>query len=174
MLFGVAGAQAAMVNFTIDGIVDSAFGSPFGLVNGSTITASGTFDDSVISSSPYTVYFNSSNLGNTMTIVAGSLPLDQTQEDSYGPLDGAELVFDSSADFKGIDFHKGFPDFSAFDSFTGIPSSTFAINDSDFNEVDGHWIANTFSMTPVPVPAAVWLFGSGLLGLAGVARRKKT
>lgn len=25
----------------------------------------------------------------------------------------------------------------------------------------------------VPVPAAVWLFGSGLIGLAGVARRKK-
>ncbi len=27
-------------------------------------------------------------------------------------------------------------------------------------------------LTPVPVPAAVWLFGSGLLGLVGVARRK--
>lgn len=27
--------------------------------------------------------------------------------------------------------------------------------------------------TIVPVPAAVWLFGSGLLGLVGVARRKK-
>jgi hypothetical protein len=27
--------------------------------------------------------------------------------------------------------------------------------------------------TPVPIPAAVWLFGSGLLGLVGVARRKK-
>jgi hypothetical protein len=26
---------------------------------------------------------------------------------------------------------------------------------------------------PVPVPAAVWLFGSGLLGLVGIARRKK-
>ncbi len=26
---------------------------------------------------------------------------------------------------------------------------------------------------PVPVPAALWLFGSGLLGLIGVARRKK-
>ena len=26
---------------------------------------------------------------------------------------------------------------------------------------------------PIPVPAAVWLFGSGLLGLVGVARRKK-
>lgn len=27
--------------------------------------------------------------------------------------------------------------------------------------------------SPVPVPAAVWLFGSGLFGLVGVARRKK-
>ena len=25
----------------------------------------------------------------------------------------------------------------------------------------------------VPVPAAVWLFGSGLIGLVGVARRKR-
>lgn len=29
------------------------------------------------------------------------------------------------------------------------------------------------STTVVPVPAAVWLFGSGLLGLVGIARRKK-
>ncbi|WJW75205.1 VPLPA-CTERM sorting domain-containing protein [Thiohalobacter sp. IOR34] len=27
------------------------------------------------------------------------------------------------------------------------------------------------TVTPVPVPAAIWLFGSGLLGLAGMARR---
>ena len=26
---------------------------------------------------------------------------------------------------------------------------------------------------PIPIPAAVWLFGSGLLGLVGVARRRK-
>ena len=30
------------------------------------------------------------------------------------------------------------------------------------------------SVSYVPVPAAVWLFGSGLLGLIGVARRKKS
>ncbi len=29
-----------------------------------------------------------------------------------------------------------------------------------------------FMLTPVPVPAAVWLFGSGLAGLAGLARRR--
>lgn len=35
----------------------------------------------------------------------------------------------------------------------------------------GGFIA-TASVAPVPVPAAVWLFGSGLIGLFGVARRK--
>lgn len=30
------------------------------------------------------------------------------------------------------------------------------------------------TLTLVPVPAAIWLFGSGLLGLIGMARRKQT
>ncbi len=32
----------------------------------------------------------------------------------------------------------------------------------------------TVSSAVIPVPAAVWLFGSGLLGLVGVARRRKS
>ena len=32
--------------------------------------------------------------------------------------------------------------------------------------------SESFVNNPVPVPAAVWLFGSGLLGLVGIARRK--
>ena len=31
----------------------------------------------------------------------------------------------------------------------------------------------TIETTPTPIPAAAWLFGSGLLGLVGIARRKK-
>jgi len=43
---------------------------------------------------------------------------------------------------------------------------------------DVRWIHNdsyvaTPVEAPVPVPAAAWLFGSGLLGLVGIARRKK-
>lgn len=30
------------------------------------------------------------------------------------------------------------------------------------------------TLAPVPIPAAVWLFGSGLLGLVGVARRRRS
>jgi len=32
---------------------------------------------------------------------------------------------------------------------------------------------NFTSVTLIPLPAAVWLFGSGLLGLIGIARRRK-
>ena len=34
-------------------------------------------------------------------------------------------------------------------------------------------LSNVRAFSVVPVPAAVWLFGSGLLGLVGVARRKR-
>ena len=41
---------------------------------------------------------------------------------------------------------------------------------------DTAWAIFTPTTPPsaVPVPAAAWLFGSGLLGLTGIARRKKT
>lgn len=35
------------------------------------------------------------------------------------------------------------------------------------------WAVQSGDVSAVPVPAAVWLFGSGLLGLIGVARRKR-
>jgi len=34
--------------------------------------------------------------------------------------------------------------------------------------------SESFVNNPVPVPAAIWLFGSGLLGLVGIARRKRS
>jgi len=36
------------------------------------------------------------------------------------------------------------------------------------------WSVSFTETSAVPVPAAVWLFGSGLVGLAGVARRRKS
>lgn len=39
---------------------------------------------------------------------------------------------------------------------------------------DGYVLVGQWSVSPVPIPAAIWLFGSGLIGLVGLARRKNT
>ena len=47
--------------------------------------------------------------------------------------------------------------------------------DNTFGDLQGQTTQANFGfqLTPVPVPAAAWLFGSGLLGLAGLARRNR-
>ena len=35
------------------------------------------------------------------------------------------------------------------------------------------WAVRSGDVSAVPVPAAVWLFGSGLIGLLGLAKRKR-
>lgn len=49
----------------------------------------------------------------------------------------------------------------------------FAAHIAGFDMTDGVTSAQFAGSSPVPVPAAVWLFGSGLIGLVGLARRKK-
>lgn len=73
------------------------------------------------------------------------------------------------------------PNGSAF-SGTNIPNPLLPLSNSFFiylesvngaTQAAGIGLPGSLTVTPVPVPAAVWLFGSGLLGLVGVARRKK-
>jgi len=47
------------------------------------------------------------------------------------------------------------------------------VNGGDSGGSWAAWAVHSGNVGAVPVPAAVWLFGSGLLGLVGMARRKK-
>ena len=56
----------------------------------------------------------------------------------------------------------------------GVPEATnFEFFGFSLQSANGNVISTDIVNTVVPVPAAVWLFGSGLLGLVGVARRRR-
>jgi hypothetical protein len=45
---------------------------------------------------------------------------------------------------------------------------------TDFSDAPTSWLFATFTPSAVPVPAAVWLFGTALIGLAGFSKRRKS
>ena len=111
--------------------------------------------------------FNSSSLNtDRMDIFSTSF------DGEFSGLVLSPIEFFFSSDVYGADGFADIPDNwtesqLAFDSLFGDQFSK--------NGVTQFLISNvtmTTEFSAVPVPAAVWLFGSGLLGLIGVARRK--
>lgn len=75
----------------------------------------------------------------------------------------------------GMESSKDFIFWSDTSSTHGYPSYQRRIGGTSLWSQSDTDLAYTLSGTQVvPVPAAIWLFGSGLIGLIGVARRKKT
>ena len=83
------------------------------------------------------------------------------------------LLYDISGTGIGQEFK-----ISLCGTLDGCGFNTNQIRGFDSNDIfrlDQIVAADKFiTVSAVPIPAAVWLFGSGLLGLIGVARRKKT
>lgn len=172
MALGTTGAHAALVNFTLTGTTDEWTIAPnvFGVGVGDTITVTGTFDDSVLSGGTGTVSFDQST-GNTLAISFPNVSFTEQSDSNYTlsnsrpnlTLDSGVLTgFNFDAEFGGVDGHA----FNSQDLFFFGWEYGYDLT------VSGVW--GDFSMTPVPVPAAVWLLGSGLIGLAGIAKRKRT
>jgi len=68
---------------------------------------------------------------------------------------------------------------SGVDEWTGVIAATGNINGAKWTGFNNVQYSEVFVITitkhaAIPVPAAAWLFGSGLLGLVGVARRRKS
>lgn len=62
---------------------------------------------------------------------------------------------------------------TAITSLTG-GTLTSGVDAFALSDVVSEVIQTSVTASVVPVPAAVWLFGSGLIGLIGIARRKKS
>ena len=70
----------------------------------------------------------------------------------------------------------GFIDQNPLEPVDGVDCSGDAGATEGCNVLTSAWFGAPEGTPPaaIPVPAAVWLFGSGLIGLAGIARRKKS
>ncbi len=172
LLVVLGSAQATPVSFTLTGAVtydDTGDGSNiFGLPVGGAVTATGSFDDSLIGGD--IISGNGTIAVSTITdlvITVGSEIFTDLDDNGSGLLtivNGTVIDGNGPAGFVYAGTNPQL--------FTSDATETFIGTQSDYStNIFGTW--NTFNLTPVPVPAAVWLFGSGLLGLAGVARRKR-
>ena len=171
-------AQAATYHYTIEGTVlggDETYPNVYNLTAGETISATGSFtaDLGTLGSETGTVSFATGS-GNTMTIDLNGTLLFASNDDGYASGLGPYLTFDSGANpLVSVPANGGTTYLTDFD-FQKTSSPAF---DSSFSQFDdfgglyGEW--TSVSLTAVPVPAAAWLFASGLLGLAGIAKRKQ-
>ena len=89
-----------------------------------------------------------------------------------GSISGTINIIDN---WNGTDFAQGgaFTGTTSGSNFTA--SWTSLIVGGPFNGQTGTYnVSGTYAVAPaVPVPAAIWLMGSGLIGLVGVARRRR-
>lgn len=179
ILFGACSANASLVQFTLEGSVDPSgaeypsggeSGNIFNVVNNEIVFATGSYESDDI-----TINQGIGNVSlSDIVLNIGDLTFDLTTEnyttnisfDSSGALIGLNYGSDAALEASPVNF-------DSFDlTFTGSNTSNTEKYKGTYvtYNIAGHWDANTYAV--VPVPAAAWLFGSGLIGLVGLARRK--
>ena len=137
-----------------------------GLAVNDTISGTGalTSTDAAINASPYGAFV--ADMGN---VPFAMTTLDVNQDGDADNLCGtADSVGDGTG--TGALIGGGFP--LCDDGVSGVRMATAPFPGHGANFDVTSLTVTSIIPAPVPVPAAVWLFGSGLLGLVGVARRK--
>jgi hypothetical protein len=167
-MFGAGAASAASVtyNYVITGdmiVGEETFDNAFDLFAGNTVKASGTFTADLSVFGNVTVSFGLLS-GNTMSIDLNGTLLSASNDDSYLGGGAPSLTFNAG---ELVDF-----DYFKTTSPTFNSSFLFFDNLNGNDSMLGEWRATPTTLTVVPVPAAAWLLGSGLLGLIGLARRR--
>ncbi len=169
VLFGMNNANAALATFSLTGNVESAeAGGIYNLAIGDTITATGSFDDSLLAGG----FGGITNL----LITAGDLTFNNSME-VFG---GGEISFNPDGTLFALTYEANegqlgsSADFDSFFTiFTGLTTSPNKVQGSYATyTISGQWDVASFAVTTVPVPAAAWLLGSGLIALVGCARRR--
>ena len=172
LILGITPGQAAIIDTfalpsnggTVTSTAVLALGTPY------TIEVSGTFEVGCVGGGCPTdaEYYVPATGGNA------GLPFDNT---GFSNTDGVGL--DVGAQINGVDIDWGPFNISRVYSivFIGLGDTIgMRIHDSGHADNRGELavtIATNSTIPAVPVPAAVWLFGTALIGFVGMSRRRK-
>ncbi len=129
-------------------------------------------------------WYVSFNLLTQANVKLGTLSLTQSNNGSSFNVTDIRLVTEQGANVAfGTDtFINSFP--STIDRLVvtnALPAGAYALEVSGVGNRTGFGLGGTFDasdfivrlqITPVPLPAAAWLFGAGLISLLGVSKKK--
>jgi hypothetical protein len=154
---------------------------------GDTVYVQKRFDDLVINTvsntvqdgdldlmymSPYTINVDA----NSILISLSPANISCSPPCYFNGLDVYDLDWSEGPDVKisGIELETNFAGFTSERITFGDSIVSFDFNEliCPVNNCDGVFVKATIST--IPIPAAMWLFGSGLIGLIGIARRKNS
>jgi hypothetical protein len=134
-------------------------------------------DDNGLGQIPTSIEFTSdvsslgmtSNLVNVFTSVAG------TGFDVVGGVVIAANIFINFDDpvIGDMQIRFGYTDILSPSGANTLHSNGSSGPVAGMGNIDNGFSGATYSASATPIPPALWLFGSGLLGLIGMARRKK-
>ena len=125
--------------------------------------------DLVLFDAGTTVSTEPSTTSLTLADVTGIVDISANPAPYTASFGADTAALGATAEFELALWDSSSSTFTFVTDFTAIVAgNSYAI---EFGSVTGEVYG--VDLAPIPVPAAVWLFGSGLIGLVGVARRKK-
>jgi len=173
LLLGCGPVQAALLtayfDFTIEVLDETdAFVTKYGLADGLIVNGQAVYSDATLTGiGDELIIFETPD---AFSIQIGTLSLNASDDVDFG-----------SGFAPGVRYFDGeFQEFEFFYEET-IGSTTYGVGlfeefEIGEDNIDDPVVIHTglINVSIVPLPAAVWLFGTGLIGLIGVARRKKS
>jgi hypothetical protein len=130
---------------------------------------------------PFAVFGDAGFVGQMGVWDTGEVVLGLQSSALFGPVlslgdwHKIEMVLDFSArELSGFLNGAEFASAPMFNSSVGLTSLSLGVNGSFPDSTSTAYFDNLSVVSSVPVPAAIWLFGTALIGLVGFSKRRKT